>query len=153
LRPHRNRDGRPTRSTSPRPPSYRWMIGRTVGKRHRRIRARSATGQVAGRPTRSSGSRPIVQRTGLPNLRSPKRPLSQSGDRSHRPGRSLRGAVSCPEGEARTAGTHPLSLRQMTPGLRAWRAASRGGGHRSNWRALGLHTLDTRLDTNVPSSR
>jgi hypothetical protein len=47
--------------------------GEPVGKRHRRIRARSATGQVAGAATESPGSEPIVQ-NGLPNLRSPERP-------------------------------------------------------------------------------
>jgi hypothetical protein len=49
-----------------------------VGKRHRRIRARSATGQVAGAATEKPGlNSPIVQ-TGLPSLRSPKGPSSQS---------------------------------------------------------------------------
>ena len=42
-----------------------------MGKRHRRIRARSATGQVAGAATEKPGlNSPIVQ-NGLPNLRSP----------------------------------------------------------------------------------
>jgi hypothetical protein len=51
-----------------------------VGKRHRRIRARSATGQVAGAATEHSpGSKPIVQ-TGLPTLRSPRKPPSRSPD-------------------------------------------------------------------------
>jgi hypothetical protein len=47
-----------------------------VGKRHRRIRAQSATGQVAGAATEQSpGSKPIVQ-TGLPIMRSPGSPCS-----------------------------------------------------------------------------
>ena len=51
-----------------------------MGKRHRRIRARSATGQVAGAATEKPGlNTPIVQ-TGLPNLRSPKGPSSQSAE-------------------------------------------------------------------------
>lgn len=50
--------------------------GEPAGKRHGRIRARSATGQVAGAATESTGSKPTAQ-NGLPKLRSPTRPLSQ----------------------------------------------------------------------------
>jgi hypothetical protein len=50
--------------------------GEPAGKRHGRIRARSATGQVAGAAIESTGSQPTAQ-NGLPKLRSPTRPLSQ----------------------------------------------------------------------------
>ena len=61
------------------PPHRDRLGGELVGKRHRRIRARSATRQVAGRPQKSPGSKPIAQ-NGLPNLRSPRSPLSQSAE-------------------------------------------------------------------------
>ena len=73
--------------------------GELVGKRHRRIRARSATGHVARGGHRKVGLTAHRARTGLPNLRSPRRPLSQSREPSHRPGHGLREAVSCPEEE------------------------------------------------------
>jgi hypothetical protein len=57
-----------------------------VRKRHRRIRAGRTTGQVAGRPPKSPGSNAHRPRTGLPNLRSPRKPLSRSADRRSRPG-------------------------------------------------------------------
>ena len=37
-----------------------------MGKRHRRIRAHSTTGQVAGAATEKSGSKPIAQETACP---------------------------------------------------------------------------------------
>ena len=50
-----------------------------MGKRHRRIRARSATGQVAGAATEKPGLKHAHRpRTGLPNMRSPRKPLSRS---------------------------------------------------------------------------
>ena len=85
--------------------------GEPVGKRHRRIRARSATGQVAGAATEKPGLKPIVQ-TGLPSLRSPRRPLVPV-DRTyvdHRTKLSLRSAVSCPE--IREPGPTPSLLAQ-----------------------------------------
>ena len=45
-----------------------------MAKRHRRIRAHDTTGPVAGAATDLSGSKPIAQRNGLPNLRSPESP-------------------------------------------------------------------------------
>src|SRR5205823_1263508 len=49
--------------------------GEPVGKRHRRIRARSATGQVAGAAIEESpGSKPIAQ-NGLPSRVLPKAPV------------------------------------------------------------------------------
>src|SRR5215213_2869537 len=55
-------------------------------------------GKSQGRPLKSPGSKPIVQ-TGLPNLRSPKGPSSQSAEPKPTPGRhtGLHGEVSCPE--------------------------------------------------------
>jgi hypothetical protein len=69
-----------------------------VGKRHRRIRARSATGQVAGAATEKAGleaHRP--RRPAQPAFS--RRPLSQSTDPKPGPGRQpgLQAAVSCPE--------------------------------------------------------
>ena len=49
-----------------------------MGKRHRRIRARSATGQVAGAATEKPGLNTPIAQTGLPNMRSPTEPLSRS---------------------------------------------------------------------------
>jgi hypothetical protein len=45
-----------------------------VGKRHRRIRARSATGQVAGAATEKPGSKPIAQETACPTCVLPESP-------------------------------------------------------------------------------
>jgi hypothetical protein len=56
-----------------------------VGKRHQRIRARSATGQVAGAATESPGSNAHRPRTGLPNMRSPRKPPSRSPDPNQDP--------------------------------------------------------------------
>ena len=58
-----------------------------MGKRHRRIRARSATGPVAGAATEKPGLEAHRPRTGLPNLRSPRKPPSRSTDRRSKPGR------------------------------------------------------------------
>jgi hypothetical protein len=46
-----------------------------VGKRHRRIRARSATGSVAGAASEYSGLAAHQPKHGLPILRSPRTPL------------------------------------------------------------------------------
>ena len=48
--------------------------GEPVGKRHRRIRARSATGQVAGAATEKPGSQPIVQEPACPTCVLPEGP-------------------------------------------------------------------------------
>ena len=45
----------PTALTTPHPPSLARRTGDAVGKRHRRIRAQSATGQVAGAATENPG--------------------------------------------------------------------------------------------------
>jgi hypothetical protein len=74
-----------------------------VDKRHRRIRARSATGQVAGAATEKPGlNSPIVQ-IGLPSLRSPEGPSSQSTEPKPAPGHDTRlhRAVSCHEMQQR----------------------------------------------------
>ena len=69
------------------PPPFR-LAGEPVGKRHRRIRARSAN-----RTSRRGGHRkarapkPNVQEPGLPSLRSPRKPPSRSAHRRSRPGR------------------------------------------------------------------
>jgi hypothetical protein len=52
---------------------------RTGGQRHRRIRAHSATGQVARAATEKPALMPIAQ-NGLPSLRSPESPRSQSAE-------------------------------------------------------------------------
>ncbi len=53
--PRRNRGAHPALLLSPRPPRRCRLAGEPVGKRHRRIRARSATGQVAGAATEKPG--------------------------------------------------------------------------------------------------
>ena len=85
-----------------------------MGKRHRRIRARSATGQVAGAATEKPGlNSPIVQ-IGLPSLRSPKGPSSQSAEPKPTTGRQpLHRAVSCPE-------QHPAALTAPSRREQRW---------------------------------
>ena len=61
----------PMNRTRPPRQSGRWET--RWAKRHRRIRARSTTGSVAGAANKTTGSQPITNR-GLPNLRSPKGP-------------------------------------------------------------------------------
>jgi hypothetical protein len=90
-----------------------------VDKRHRRIRARSATGQVAGAATEKPGlNSPIVQ-IGLPSLRSPEGPSSQSTEPKPAPGHDTRlhRAVSCPEKHQRC--TSAVSLRTPFTALSA----------------------------------
>ena len=78
-RPRRNRDGRPTRSTSPRPPSHRLMIGRTVGKRHttdsrsQRNRASRRGGQRKARAQGPSSKEPACPTCVLPEGPCPSR--------------------------------------------------------------------------------
>lgn len=62
-----------------------------MDERHRRIRARSATGQVAGAATEKASSKLIVRINGLSILRSPRKPPSQSAERKVGPGRSAFG--------------------------------------------------------------
>jgi hypothetical protein len=87
--------------------------GRPVGKRQRRIRARSATGQVAGAATEKAGLKAHRPRNGLPSLRSPKGPSSRSTEPRPAAGRHqrLRRAVSCPAKEPLGRRCQPLSLR------------------------------------------
>jgi hypothetical protein len=75
-----------------------------VGKRHRRIRARSATGQVAGAATEKPGlNSPIVQ-TAYPACVLPEGPSSQSAEPKPTTGRQrgLQSAVSCPDEQERS---------------------------------------------------
>jgi hypothetical protein len=84
-----------------------------MGKRHRRIRAPSATGQVAGAATEKPGlQRAHRPRTGLPSLRSPRKPLSRSADHMVRTGRQLPGVIFISrEAEARLALISAYALR------------------------------------------
>jgi hypothetical protein len=96
-----------------------------VGKRHRRIRARSATRQVAGAATEKPGLEAHrAKRPAQPAFS--RRPLSQSTEPKPGPGRQrrLHRAVSCRETEHRNrkcarlcAGepTRPLSKLQTMP--------------------------------------
>jgi hypothetical protein len=74
-------------------------MGEPVGKRHRRIRARSATGQVAGAANEKPGLEAHRPKTACPTCvlqkaPRPSRPnLSPPPDTTGAPGR----AVSCPE--------------------------------------------------------
>jgi hypothetical protein len=75
-RPRRNPDAHPTRLTSSLSPSAQ-LTGRETpwAKRHQRIRARSATGQVAGAATEKAGlNTPIVQRSAYPSCVLPESP-------------------------------------------------------------------------------
>jgi hypothetical protein len=81
-----------------------------MGKRHRRIRALSATGQVAGAATEKPGLQHAHRpRTGLPSLRSPRKPPFRSADRKVKTGRQLPGRFSSPEQRARCHGAGSLS--------------------------------------------
>ena len=82
-RPRGSRGERPFRSLSTQPPRHRGGPGAQVGKRHRRIRALSTTGSVAGAAKENSGLSAHQPMHGLPNLRSPKGPYP--GDRTVRP--------------------------------------------------------------------
>lgn len=68
-----------------------------MGKRQRRIRARSAPGQVAGAANEKLGLAAHRRITACPTCVLPEGPCARSADRRRRPGRGLRGAVSCPE--------------------------------------------------------
>ena len=81
-RPHRNPDAHPTRPLSRYPPSTRLnRAGEAVGKRHRRIRARSATGQVAGAATEKPGLKQHPSPKNRPAQHAfSRKPLSRSPD-------------------------------------------------------------------------
>jgi hypothetical protein len=76
-----------------------------MGKRHRRIRARSATGQVAGAATEKPGLDRPSSNTRPAQHASPRKPLSRSPDPNPGPSQnnSPRAPFSCPEYEQRPA--------------------------------------------------
>ena len=116
--PRRSRDEHPARPLAPAPPRRR-RSGEPVGKRHRRIRARSATGQVAGAATEKPGleaHRP--KRPAQPAFS--RRPLSQSAEPKPAPRttETLQRAVSCPDKR------HSQQAPAKTPPIRRIRAAS-----------------------------
>ena len=130
--------------------SSRLTTGRTVGKRHRRIRAQSATGQVAGAATEQSpGSEPIVQ-TGLPTMRSPESPRPGRQTIRSRPDASFRDDFHVPR-RARLVHSGARNASADTPAFtgerhsRRWHArrvaegASQGNTHR--WAVLFLIRL------------
>jgi hypothetical protein len=83
-----------------------------MGKRHRRIRARSATGQVAGAATEKPGLNTPIAQTGLPTMRSPTEPLSRSTEPTpDQPDQQPHTPFSCPEQQKRAVaeliGTSP----------------------------------------------
>ena len=98
-RPHRNRGARPTRPIAPSTSSPGIdLTGEPAGKRHRRIRARSATGPVAGAAERKTGLKAHPQNTACPLCVLPEKPLVPS--RSTQPTRGAgqqtsHAAVSC----------------------------------------------------------
>jgi hypothetical protein len=53
-------------------------------------------GKSQGRPMKSPGSQPIVLLSGLPNLRSPRRALSESAERRSGAGRQPSGEMFMP---------------------------------------------------------
>ena len=71
--------------------------GEPVGKRHRRIRAQSTTGQVAGAATEKSGSRPIDEKRPAEPAFSQKA-LSQSAQRRSAAGGQPSGVIFMPGG-------------------------------------------------------
>ena len=85
-----------------------------MGKRHRRIRARSATGQVAGAATEKPGlKRPSSKNRPAQHAFSQK-PLSRSPDPN--PGRrqnnSLRAPFSCPEPDSWRSSARAIACRR-----------------------------------------
>jgi hypothetical protein len=85
-----------------------------VGKRHRRIRARSATGQVAGAANEKPGlNSPIVQ-NGLPNLRSPKKAPRPSQPNLSPPPDTTRALTE--QFHAPTSGSAGRDVRSATEG-------------------------------------
>src|SRR3954454_18710966 len=87
---------------------------RTVGKRHRRIRARSATGSVAGAATEKTGLTRTSTKNGLATTRSPEGPSARTVNPD--PDGALRYAVSSPEKK------HCEIPGSCRPGrLRGWR--------------------------------
>ena len=112
-----SRGGHPNQSLSPAPPPavpFFWG-GEAVGKRQRRIRALSTTGQVAGAATESSGSKPTSSKTGLPNQRSPRSPCPSQPTVRRDPDTSLRATVSCPESRRKRPGCCRRCLRRLRP--------------------------------------
>jgi hypothetical protein len=71
-----------------------------VGTTTTTICARSAIGQVAGRPPKSTGSKPIVQ-NGLPSYVLPESPYPDQTTVSRDPDGTLTRSFSCPEEESR----------------------------------------------------
>jgi hypothetical protein len=107
--PRRSRGEHPALSLSPRPPCRSSTRGEPVGKRHRRIRARSATGQVAGAATEQPGLKAHRRKTACPACVPPKAPSPRQPNLSQPPDvtRGLREAVSCPEWRKRLAERGP----------------------------------------------
>jgi hypothetical protein len=96
-----------------------------VGKRHRRIRALSATGQVAGAATEQSpGSEPIVQ-IGLPTMRSPESPRPGRPTIGSRPADSSRNDFHVPKRTSAGAagGGFSSCLAKQASAARRWRRA------------------------------
>jgi hypothetical protein len=95
-----------------------------MGKRHRRIRAQSATGQVAGAATEQSpGSKPIVQ-TGLPTLRSPESPRPGQPTVRSQPDVSSREDFHAPSSSGLAGAVLTIALRALRKPRRLTRDAS-----------------------------
>lgn len=99
-----------------------------MGKRHRRIRAQSATGQVAGAATEQSpGSEPIVQ-TGPPTIRSPRSPRPGQPTIGSEPDASFRKDFHAPSSESvdrgREQARNPSAEREPAHGRARHRRAA-----------------------------
>ena len=85
-RPRRSRGEHPTQCSSPALPSSPSIRREPVGKRHRRIRAHSTPGPVAGAATEKSGSKPIAQETACPACVPQRAPVPVSRTYGQQPG-------------------------------------------------------------------
>ena len=142
-RPRRNPDARPTRPISPPPPSARSTRRETRWANDTDGSALEAQPDKSqGRPPKSPGSNAHRPRTGLPNMRSPRRPLFRSPDPNHGRARTTAlehhfhapksGHLRCPapgpksrEGtetghDLRIAWTATASCRPRRPRTRRW---------------------------------
>ena len=104
-----------------------------MGKRHRRIRARSATRQVAGAANEKPGLNTPIAQNGLPSLRSPEGPCPSRPNLSRPPDDTdaFKEAVSC-----RELRQSPAVLSGLSDLPRS-ESAARRHVRRTRWRGCG----------------